>query len=164
MEAKGSTMVAQGRQKHCSNSYTTYATVCVFYGTINGRSSICNDGDVYAFLLPPLSDLWVGVTDLLCDLCATVLNMLKISQWSCHPCWGLNDHPWTTKRAFRPSLSLQQRPDQCCGRTRETQRSQLLCKVGISNWPDVVLPETRVRNSVPAWNVSFWLLWRVRCD
>ena len=22
----------------------------------------------------------------------------------------------------------------------------------------------RVGNSVPAWNVSFWLLWRVRCD
>ena len=23
---------------------------------------------------------------------------------------------------------------------------------------------SRVGNSVPAWNVSFWLLWRVRCD
>ena len=35
----------------------------------------CHHGDVCAFLLPPSSDLWA--TDLLGDLCVTVLNMLK---------------------------------------------------------------------------------------
>ena len=43
----------------------------------------CDHGDVYAFILPPLSNLWA--TDLLGDLCATVLNMLKTSwrPWRC---------------------------------------------------------------------------------
>ena len=43
----------------------------------------CDHGDVCAFILPPLSDLWA--TDLLGDLCATVLNMLKTSRrpWRC---------------------------------------------------------------------------------
>ena len=43
----------------------------------------CHHGDVCAFLLPPSSDLWA--TDLLGDLCATVLNMLKTSRrpWRC---------------------------------------------------------------------------------
>ena len=46
----------------------------------------CDHGDVCAFILSPLSDLWA--TDLLGDLCATVLNMLKTSRrpwrpWRC---------------------------------------------------------------------------------
>ena len=28
----------------------------------------------------------------------------------------------------------------------------------------ILSAKTRVGNSVPAWNVSFWLVWRVRCD
>ena len=57
----------------------------------------CDHGDTCAFLLPPLSDLWA--TDLLGDLCATVLNMLKnftaimaSMARSEHPLC----HPWTT--------------------------------------------------------------------
>ena len=46
----------------------------------------CDHGDVCAFRLPPLSDLWA--TDLLGDLSAPVLNMLKTSRrpwrpWRC---------------------------------------------------------------------------------
>ena len=37
-------------------------------------------------------------------------------------------HPWTTKAILRPPLFLQPWPDQFCGRTRETQMSQPLCK------------------------------------
>ena len=46
-------------------------------------------GDICAFLLPPtLSDLCT--TNLLGDLCTTVLNILKTSQRSWHPWQGLN--------------------------------------------------------------------------
>ena len=48
----------------------------------------CHHGDVCAFLLPPLSDMWA--TDLLGDLCAIVLNMLKTSRRPWHPWRCLN--------------------------------------------------------------------------
>ena len=41
-------------------------------------------------------------------------------------------HPWTTKATVRPPFCLQRRPVQFCGRTREAQRSQPLCKGGIN--------------------------------
>ena len=41
-------------------------------------------------------------------------------------------HPWATKATVRPPFCLQRRPGQFCGRTREAQRSQPLCKGGIS--------------------------------
>ena len=41
-------------------------------------------------------------------------------------------HPWTTKATVRPPFCLQRRPGQFGGRTREAQRSQPLCKGGIS--------------------------------
>ena len=44
-------------------------------------------------------------------------------------------HPWTTKAIVRPSFCLQRWPGQFCGRTREAQRSQPLCKGGISEQP-----------------------------
>ena len=37
-------------------------------------------------------------------------------------------HPWTTKATVWPPFCLQRRPGQFCGRTREAQRSQPLCK------------------------------------
>ena len=43
----------------------------------------CDHGNVCAFLLSPLSDLWV--TNLLGDLCATVLNMIKTSRQPWRP-------------------------------------------------------------------------------
>ena len=48
----------------------------------------CDHHDAYAFLLPPLSNLWA--TDLLGDLCAIVLNVLKTSRWPWHLWQGLN--------------------------------------------------------------------------
>ena len=94
----------------------------------------CDYGDVCAFILPPLSDLWA--TDLLGDLCATVLNMLKTSQrpWRC-----LNVLCATLERpTVRPPFCLQRRPGQFCGRTREAQRSQPLCKgVLTGNFPSI---------------------------
>ena len=42
-------------------------------------------------------------------------------------------HPWTTKATVLPPFCLQRRPGQFCGRTREAQRSQPLCKGGISH-------------------------------
>ena len=41
-------------------------------------------------------------------------------------------HPWTTKATIRPPFCLQRRLGQFCGRTREAQRSQPLCKGGIT--------------------------------
>ena len=41
-------------------------------------------------------------------------------------------HPWTTKATVLPPFCLQRRPGQFCGRTREAQRSQPLCKGGIN--------------------------------
>ena len=35
---------------------------------------------------------------------------------------------------------------------------------GLNFTKNITSPYTRVGNSVPAWNVSLWLLWRVRCD
>ena len=42
-------------------------------------------------------------------------------------------HPWTTKATVRHPFCLQRRPGQFCGRTREAQRSQPLCKGGITD-------------------------------
>ena len=41
-------------------------------------------------------------------------------------------HPWKTTATVRPPFCLQRRPGQFCGRTREAQRSQPLCKGGIN--------------------------------
>ena len=59
----------------------------------------CHHGDVCAFLLPPLSDLWV--TDLLGDLCATVLNMLKTLR-----------RPWRPWRCLNALCTTIERPRQ----------------------------------------------------
>ena len=60
----------------------------------------CHHGDVCAFLLPPLSDLWA--TDLLGDLSATVLNMLKTSQRPWRPWRCLNVLCTTIERPRQP--------------------------------------------------------------
>ena len=64
-------------------------------------------GDVRAFLLPPLSDLWAS--DHLDDLCATVLNMLKTSRRPWRPWRCLNVLCTTIKRPrqlFGPRLAF----------------------------------------------------------
>ena len=57
-------------------------------------------GDVCAFLLPHLSHLWA--TDLLGDLCAIILNMLKTSRRPWHPWRCLNALCTTLERLRRP--------------------------------------------------------------
>ena len=97
---------------------------------------LCDHGDVCAFILPPLSDL--RATDLLDDLCATVLNMLKTSR---RP-W----RPWRCLNVLCATLERPRQPYQFCGRTREAQRSQPLCRGGITHWGYVFLALThRIR-------------------
>ena len=62
----------------------------------------CDHGDVCAFTLSPLSDLWA--TDLLGDLCATVLNMLKTSR-----------RPWRPWRCLNVLCATLERPRQPFG-------------------------------------------------
>ena len=57
-------------------------------------------GDVCAFLLPPLSDIWA--TDLLGDLCATFFNMLKTSRRPWRPWRCLNVLCTTLERPRQP--------------------------------------------------------------
>ena len=78
----------QERQKRRSNWYTMFTTVRFLRGdqwptTVHPS---CDHGNVCASPLPPLNDPWA--TDLLGDLCAAVLNMLKTSRrpwrpWRC---------------------------------------------------------------------------------
>ena len=60
----------------------------------------CDHCDVCAFILPPFSDLWA--TDLLGDLCATVLNMLKTSRRPWRPWRCLNVLCATLERPWQP--------------------------------------------------------------
>ena len=60
----------------------------------------CDHGDACTFLLPPLNELWA--TDLLGDLCATVLNMLKTSRQPWRPWRGLNVLCATLERPRQP--------------------------------------------------------------
>ena len=62
----------------------------------------CDHGDVCAFILLRLSDLWE--TDLLGDLCATVLNMLKTSR-----------RPWRPWRCLNVLCATLERPRQQFG-------------------------------------------------
>ena len=127
--AKGSTMVVQvqGRQKRRSNWYTVCTAVRIFTGRpmSDHYVSILQPRWCTCFHLPPLSNLWA--TDLLGDLCATVLNMASMAG-SERPVY----QPWTTYKAtVRPPFCLQWRPGQFCGRTVEAQKSQPQCKGGI---------------------------------
>ena len=87
-------------------------------------------GDACAFLLPPLSDR--PPRRPLCDcfehaqnFTATMASMARSERPLCYP--------WTTKATFLLPVCLQRRPGQFCGRTREAQRSQPLCKGGITH-------------------------------
>ena len=90
----------------------------------------CHNGDVCAFLLPPSSDLWA--IDLFGDcfehaqnFTATMASMAMFER----PVY----HHWAIKATVLPPFCLQRRPGQFCGRTMEAERSQPLCKGGISN-------------------------------
>ena len=63
-------------------------------------------------------------------------------------------HHWTTKATVRPPFCLQRRPGQFCGRTREAQRSQPLCKGGITLCTD----KKRIQAKTPLYQcVAVWL-------
>ena len=101
--AKGGTMVVQGRQKRRSNWYIMFTTVRLYLRGDQWRTTVrpfCDHGDVCAFLQPPLSDLCA--TELLGDLCATVLNMLKTSRRPWRPWQCLNVLCTTLERPRQP--------------------------------------------------------------
>ena len=105
--AKGGTVEVQGRQQHHSNWYTMFTTVRIVLRGDQWPTPVhpfCDPGDACAFLLPPSSDLWA--TDLLGDLCATVLNMLKTSRRPWRPWWGLNVLCATLERPRQPLCLL----------------------------------------------------------
>ena len=135
--AKGGTMGVQGRQKHRSNWYTMFTTVCIFTGRpmadlcasiLRPRRCAC---------LSPASFEW-PVSDRLprrplCDCCeyaqnftAAMASMARSERPLCHP--------WTTKATIRSPLCLQRRPGKFCGRTREAQR---LCTWILGNPPAI---------------------------
>ena len=90
----------------------------------------CDHNDVCAFILPPLSDLWASDRPPwrpLCDCFEHAQNFTATMAMSERPMC----HPWTTKATVRPPFCHQRRPGQFCSRTREAQRSQPLCKLGI---------------------------------
>ena len=135
------TMEAEASLKLIHNDYSIYCwTVRILLCGDHWPTLVhpfCDHGFSCAFLLPPLNDLWAA--DLLGDLCATVLNMLKTSRWPWHPWQGLNVLCATlelpTKATFRLPMCLQRQPGQFCGCTREAQRSQPLCKGILNHWP-----------------------------
>ena len=130
--AKGGTVVVQGRQKHRTNWYTMFTTVRIIWPVADPCASILWP-QWCACLLPasferpmsdrpprwPLGDCFEHAQ----NFTATMTPMAG----SKRPL----RHPRTTKANFLPSLCLQRRPGQFCGRTRGAQRSQPLCKGGI---------------------------------
>ena len=137
--AKGDTMVVQGRQKRRSNWYPMFTPVRIFYGATNDRPlCIHYDSATTTMCLPSPCLLWATCerpTSL-----ATFVRLFEHAQiftatmasmaMTKRPVY----QPWTTKAIVRPPLCHQRRPGQFCGRKREAQRSQPLCKGGIIRW------------------------------
>ena len=105
--------------------------VRIFHWATNGRP-FCDHGDVClhpASFERPVSDRPPRRPSCDCfehaqNFTATMASMAMSERPMCHP--------WMTTAAVRPPFCLQRRPGQFCGRTREAQRSQPLCKGGIS--------------------------------
>ena len=129
----GGTMVVQGRQTCRSNWYTMFA---FFTGRpmadhcasiLRPRRCVCLHP---ASFERPVSN-WPPRRPL-CDcfehdqnFTATMASVAMSERLMCHH--------WTTKATVRPPFCLQRRPGQFCGRTRGAQRSQPLCKGGITD-------------------------------
>ena len=159
--AKGGTMVVRGRQTCRSNWYTMFA---LFTGRpmadhcasiLRPRRCVCLHP---ASFERPVSDR--PPRRALCDcfehaqnFTATMASMAMSERPMCHP--------WTTKATVRPPFCLQRRPGQFCGRTREAQRSQPLCKGGISNMSSVLQRLLHQPASCPATGTAWlwWLTW-----
>ena len=129
--AKGGTMVVQGRQT-CRSHWCTMFTFFTGRPMVDHCASILRPRRCVclhpASFERPVSDR--PPRRPLCDcfehaqnFTATMASMAMSERPMCHP--------WTTKATVRPPFCLQRRPGQFCGRTREAQRSQPLCKGGI---------------------------------
>ena len=135
--SKGGTMVVQGRQTCRSNWYTMFAFLtgrpmadhCA--SILRPRRCVCLHP---ASFERPVSDR--PPRRPLCDCFEHAQNFTATMASMAMPERPVY-HPWTTKATVLPPFCLQRRPGQFCGRTREAQRSQPLCKGGIS---DAVAP------------------------
>ena len=131
--SKGGTMVVQGRQTSRSNWNTMFAF-------LTGRPMADHCASILrprrcACLHPasferPVSDR--PPRRPLCDCFEHAQNFTATMASMAMPERPVY-HPWTTKATVLPPFCLQRRPGQFCGRTREAQRSQPLCKGGITN-------------------------------
>ena len=130
--SKGGTMVVQGRQTSRSNWYTMFAFLtgrpmadhCA--SILRPRRCVCLHP---ASFERPVSDR--PPRRPLCDCFEHAQNFTTTMASMAMPERPVY-HPWTTKATVLPPFCLQRRPGQFCGRTREAQRSQPLCKGGIS--------------------------------
>ena len=86
--AKGGTMVAQGKQKHCSNWYTLFTPVHIFYGATNSQP-LCIHCAITAIRVPSSCLLW-ATCERPTSSATFVMNMLKTSRRSWRPWRGLN--------------------------------------------------------------------------
>ena len=131
--SKGGTMVVQGRQTSRSNWNTMFAL-------LTGRPMADHCASILrprrcACLHPasferPVSDR--PPRRPLCDCFEHAQNFTATMASMAMPERPVY-HPWTTKATVLPPFCLQRRPGQFCGRTREAQRSQPLCKGGITD-------------------------------
>ena len=107
-----------------------------FYWAINGRP-LCIHSATTAMCVPSFCLLWAT-----CERPTSSATFVRLL-WTCFKTstttmasMAMSErplcHPWTTKATVLPPLCLQRRPDQFCGRTREAQGSQPLCKGVIS--------------------------------
>ena len=101
--AKGGTMVVQGRQKRCSNWYTVFTTVRIFYGATNGRPLYIHSATM-AMCVP--SSCLLRATCERPTSSATVLNMLKTSRRPWRPWRCLNVLCTTIERQRQPFCLL----------------------------------------------------------
>ena len=130
--SKGGTMVVQGRQTCRSNWYTMFAFLtgrpmadhCA--SILRPRRCVCLHP---ASFERPVSDR--PPRRPLCDCFEHAQNFTATMASMAMPERPVY-HPWTTKATVLPPFCLQRRPGQFCGRTREAQRSQPLCKGGIT--------------------------------
>ena len=137
--SKGGTMVVQGRQTSRSNWNTMFAF-------LTGRPMADHCASILrprrcACLHPasferPVSDR--PPRRPLCDCFEHAQNFTATMASMAMPERPVY-HPWTTKATVLPPFCLQRRPGQFCGRTREAQRSQPLCKGGITTYLSLIV-------------------------
>ena len=107
--------------------------VRIFYWATNGRP-LCIHSATTAMYVPSSCLLWAT-----CERSTSSATFVRLF-WTCsklHGDHGVHVDVWTSyvpplndQATVPPPFCLQRRPGQFCGRTREAQRSQPLCKGG----------------------------------